>query len=329
MKKTKNRNILSLSAFILILALILSACGGSSGSQSPVAADTSTETTAADALTETTADTLTETAAVSETETQAPPSTESEQEEASSEAIVTEAVDIIGLIKDRGYLIVGCKTDVPGLGLYDSDTKTWSGIEVELAWMTAAKIFDVDLEEAKDEKLVHFEGVTVADREEKLEKGEIDCMIATYTITDERAARFSLSDSYYTDYIGILVKYTGTDENSLGDRGEIRSLAGLDGKYVGIAKNSTTRDDMLNYINTMNTIKPSPIFCVYDSYPDLFKALKEGKIDAISVDVSILGGYVDSETQILPDRFAGQHYGAAVRQGDEALLAYINEAISK
>ena len=48
----------------------------------------------------------------------------------------------------------------------------------------------------------------------------------------------------------------------------------------------------------------------------------------MSVDVSILSGYVDNETQILPDRFSGQHYGAAVRKGDEALLDYIDQAIA-
>ncbi len=234
---------------------------------------------------------------------------------------------IIDAIKERGYLICGCKTDVPGLGLYDQASDTWSGIEVELAWATAAGLFDTDIQDAKAKKLVHFEGVTVADRETKLENGDIDCMIATYTITDERAKRFTISDSYYTDYIGIMVRYTGDDENALGDMGNILSIADLDGRYIGVAQNSTTRDDMLDYINTMNTIKVSPIFCVYDSYPALYEALKDEKIDAISVDVSILNGYVDNETQILDDRFAGQHYGAAVRNDDAALIWYINQAI--
>lgn len=251
----------------------------------------------------------------------------SAEDESAAEAAAADGA-IIDTIKDRGYLICGCKMDVPGLGLYDEAADTWSGIEVELAWQTAAGIFGTDIQDAKAKGLVHFEGVTVADRESKLEAGDIDCMIATYTITDERAKRFAISDSYYTDYIGIMVRYTGDNANAVGSMGNIYSIADLDGRYIGVAQNSTTRDDMLAYINMMNTIKPSPIFCVYDSYPALFEALKEEKIDAMSVDVSILNGYVDSETRILDDRFAGQHYGAAVRKGDEALITYINQAIA-
>ena len=78
-------------------------------------------------------------------------------------------------IKERGYLIVGCKTDVPGLGYYDEKEDSWSGLEVELAYQSAACIFEVSLEEAKEQERVRFVGVTVADREEKLKEGEVDC----------------------------------------------------------------------------------------------------------------------------------------------------------
>lgn len=229
-------------------------------------------------------------------------------------------------IKERGYLIVGCKMDVPDLSFYDAQTDTWSGLETELAFQTAAGLFDVSTDEAKELNLVKFVGVTVADREEKLEQGEVDCLLATYTITDERAERFAFSDSYYTDYIGLMVKNSGSDLNSLGTS-DIRSLADLDGKYIGVPRNATTRDTFLNYIDTMNTLKVSPIFCEYEGYEALFKALKDGNIDVMSVDVSILNGYVDNSTTILNDRFGGQHYGAAVTKEHVQLLDYVNEAI--
>ncbi|MCM1273567.1 MAG: adhesin, partial [Clostridium sp.] len=56
--------------------------------------------------------------------------------------------------------------------------------------------------------------------------------------------------------------------------------------------------------------------------------LKEGNIDVMSVDVSILNGYVDNTTVILGDRFGGQHYGAAVKKENVRLLEFINQAIS-
>ena len=262
----------------------------------------------------------------SETETAAA-QTESvaAETEAESEAAADESV--IEKIREKGYLTAGCKMDVRGLSFHDKANDTWSGLEIELAYLTAAKIFHVDLQEAKVKNLVKFVGVTVADREEMLEKGDIDIMLATYTITEARAERFALSDPYYKDYIGLMVRYSGEDNNSIGT-GEIRSIADLDGKNVGVAKNSTTRDDMIRYLNTMTNINVNPMFFEYSGYEAMFKALKEGTIDVMSVDVSILSNYVDSETQILGDRFAGQNYGAAVLPENAVLLKYVNEAIA-
>lgn len=231
-------------------------------------------------------------------------------------------------IRQKGHLTVGCKMDVPELGFYDTATDTWSGLEVELAYQTAANLFEVSVEEAKEQELVEFVGVTVADREEKLASGEVDCLFATYTITEERQKQFAFSDSYYTDYIGLMVNRSREDKNSLGSS-EIRSLADLDGKYIGVPRNATTRETFLKYIDTMNTLKVSPIFCEYESYEALFKALKDGNIDVMSVDVSILNGYVDDTTAILGDRFGGQHYGAAVRKENVRLMDAINQAVGR
>ncbi len=244
----------------------------------------------------------------------------------------TEAVDpgYIDALKERGYLIVGAKTDVPGLGFYQEDTDSWEGIEIELAYLTAAKLFDVSAAEAKEQELVHFVGVTVADREQQLEDGTIDLMLATYTITEARGKRFVLSDSYYTDYIGLMVRYSGMDQNpnAMGNS-EISSTSDLDGKYVAVAKNSTTREDMLAYLNLMSSDIVNPIFMEFSSYSEMFQALKEGRVDVMSVDVSILNGYVDSTTKILGDRFAGQHYGGAVTPAHADLIRYVNAAIEE
>lgn len=230
-------------------------------------------------------------------------------------------------IKENGKIVVGVKTDVPGLSFLEEDG-TFTGLEVELAYKSAAKIFGVSVEEAKEKNLVELVGVTVADREEKLTKGEVDVLFATYTITKERAKKFALSDSYYKDYIGLMVKKDNADANSLGSNA-IRSIADLDGKIIGVPKKATTRSAFLSYIDTMNTVKVSPIFNEYASYDALYNALKKGEIDVMSVDVSILNGYLDSSLTILADRFAGQNYGAAVTLGNDGLLTYINEAINE
>ena len=52
--------------------------------------------------------------------------------------------DSLQEIIDRGYLRVGCKTDVPGFGYYNEETKTYEGLEINLAYYVAAKIFGID-----------------------------------------------------------------------------------------------------------------------------------------------------------------------------------------
>ena len=240
------------------------------------------------------------------------------------EAAVNEK--LIQTIKERGYLLAGCKMDVPDLSFYDDKTDTWSGLEVELAYQTAARLFGVSVDEAKEQELVHFIGVTVADREEKLEQDEVDCLFATYTITKERKQKFAFSDSYYTDYIGLMVKTSGDDPNSLGSS-DIRSIADLDGKKIGVARNATTRKAFLNYIQTMHSVTIAPVFFEYKDYKTVFQALKKGEVDVMAADVSILNGYADSSTKILSDRFGGQRYGAAVRKENAALLDCVNQAL--
>lgn len=227
-------------------------------------------------------------------------------------------------IKKKGQLVVGVKTDVPELSYFDKQTGEWSGLEVELAYNIGCELFGVNRDKLGDR--VKLVGVTVANREEKLQNGDIDLLLATYTNTKERAQKFALSDTYYTSYIGLMVRYTPENSNSLGTK-NIRSIADLDGRIVGVAKNSVTRDDMVNYIATANTIKVNPRFAAYGSYDALYQALKKGDIDCIAVDVSILQGYDDASTKILPDRFAGQHYSAAVLPEHELLLTVVNKVI--
>lgn len=234
--------------------------------------------------------------------------------------------NIIYEIKERGYLIVGCKTDVPEMSYYDKESKSFTGLEIELAYATAAKIFEVSLEEVKEKELVHFEGVTVANREQMLEDGKVDCLFATYTITQEREERFAFSNSYYKDYIGMMVRKTAMDFNSLGSS-DIKSINDLDGKCVGVAKKSTTRQKFYEYIDSMDNVDVTPIFYEYESYDAMVEALKNKEIDVMSVDISILKGYEDASTTILDARFGGQPYGVAVSKENSKLLDYINAVI--
>ena len=117
-------------------------------------------------------------------------------------------------IVDRGVLRVGVKNAVPGFGYQDPLTSEYSGMEIDLANLIAEHL-GVDVE---------FTTVTAATRGELLDSGDIDCVLATFTITDERKQTWDFTTPYYTDAVTVLVE----------DSSGITSLADLVGKTVGV-----------------------------------------------------------------------------------------------
>lgn len=238
-----------------------------------------------------------------------------------------EMTDAVQKIVDRGYLIVGCKDDVPGFGYYNTETETYTGGEIDLAYYIAAKLFDVSYDKAVEQDLVHFEPVDVENRENVLINGDVDYVIATYTITDERKQIVDFSKSYYSSAIGLMINSGNADNSSLREN-PIRSISDLDNKYIGIMSGSTTRTDLLNYVNR-NSINIHPKFVTYSTYEKMSDALAAGNIDVFCVDVTILKGYLTSGRTILSDRFAAQNYGIAASKECDGLIDVANTVIDE
>ena len=77
---------------------------------------------------------------------------------------------------------------------------------------------------------MEFTTVTAATRTELLDSGDIDCVIATFTITEVRKESWDFSTAYYTDAVTVLVE----------DASGITTLADLVGKTVGVSSGSTS-----------------------------------------------------------------------------------------
>ena len=220
-------------------------------------------------------------------------------------------------IVDRGVLKVGCKSDVPNFSLQNTATGEYEGFEDDLAYNIAGEIFGCAPEEAKDKKLVEFQGVTAKTRGPLLENGEIDLVIATFTITDERKETYNFSTPYYTDAVGLLVN---------NDSG-IESIEDLDGKIIGVAQSSTTKDGFKSYVEEKG-LNVNPEFQEFDGYPALAQALATKQIDCFSVDRAILSGYVNDSNHILDDRFSEQEYGVASAKENTGLAELVDEKVT-
>lgn len=219
-------------------------------------------------------------------------------------------------IIDRGVLKVGCKADVPKFSLQNTETEEYEGFEDDLAYEIAGEIFGCTADEAKEKDLVEFQGVTAKTRGPLLENGEIDLVIATFTITDERKETYNFSTPYFTDAVGLLVNKSSG----------IESIEDLDGKIIGVAQSSTTKDSFLAYIDEKG-IDIKPEFQEFDGYPALAQALATNQIDCFSVDRAILSGYVNDSNMILDDRFAEQDYGVASAKENEGLAKLVDDKV--
>ena len=264
-------------AAALMMTTVLTGCGSSADSTPAASADTVTDTSA------------------------------------SSEGVPADVQKII----DAGLLKVGTKVDVPKFGLQNTATGEMEGVEIDLAYEIAGKIFGCTADEAKEKNLVAFQGVTAKTRGPLLDNGEVDLVIATYTITEERKLSWNFSEPYYTDAVGLLV---------LKDSG-INSIEDLDGKVIAVSQGSTTKKVTMEYI-TEKGYNITPEFEEFDGYPSMAAALAAKNVDVFSVDRAILAGYNDDTTQLLPDRFAEQDYGVASKLSNKGLAELVNSVVS-
>lgn len=215
----------------------------------------------------------------------------------------------IKAIKDRGTLKVGVKVDVPKFGYKDPKTGKTEGMEVDIAKAIAKKILG-------DENKVDLQGVTAKTRGPLLDNGEIDLVLATFTITEERKKSYNFSDPYFTDGIALLVKK---------DSG-IKGFSDLNGKNIGVAQSATTRKALQAEADKLG-LKVK--FSEFGTYPEIKTALDAGRVDCFSVDGAILQGYVDDTTTILSDRFSPQEYGVATKKSNEALAKLVNDTVNE
>ncbi len=210
-------------------------------------------------------------------------------------------------IVDRGVLKVGVKNAVQGFSFQDTLTGEYKGLEDSLAEMIAEHL-GVDVE---------FTTVTAATRGELLDSGDIDAVLATFTITEERKKTWDFSTPYYTDYVSVLV------EDSTG----IKGLADLKDKVVGVSSGSTSAralvkamidEGVLDGANfDADTWKDGVSFRQYDDYPAISTALSAGEVQGFCVDKSILAIYKTEGRSYIDAEFSPQEYGVATKKGSD------------
>ena len=227
-----------------------------------------------------------------------------------AEGVTGDVAEDVQAVIDRGVLRVGVKNAVEGFGFEDPLTGDYSGLEIDLAKALADKL-GVDVE---------FTAVTAATRTELLDSGDIDCVLATFTITDERKESWDFTTPYYTDYVSVLVE----------DASGITNLEGLTDKTVGVSSGSTSAKALTKAMIEAGLVDGTDFdeesfdpstwtegisFRQYDDYPTISTALSAGEVDAFCVDKSILAIYRTEGRSYIDAEFSPQEYGIATAKG--------------
>ena len=214
--------------------------------------------------------------------------------------------DQVQAIIERGVLRVGVKQDVPNFGYKNPDSGEFEGLEIDIARKIADEL-GVDIE---------FTPVTAQTRGPLLDNGQVDLVIATFTITEERKLLYNFTTPYYTDAVGFLVNK---------DSG-IKTFTDRNGKTIGVAQGSITRT-LISELADKYGIAVN--FAELGSYPELSVSLRAHRTDAFSVDQSILSGYIGSKSELMDFSFSASDYGIVTKLSNKDLNNYLNSLVEK
>jgi glutamate transport system substrate-binding protein len=210
-------------------------------------------------------------------------------------------------IKARGNVIIGVKDDQPGLGFKDATTGEYSGFDIEIARLVAAK-----LGYGKDK--ITYKTVPSAAREDTISRGEVDYYVGTYTINDNRKQRVSFAGPYFVAGQSLLVKSSNTD---------ITGKDTLKGKKVCSVTGSTPIQRVRDQGLTDQIVE-------FQTYTQCVDQLLSGQVDAVTTDDAILKGYAAQQPdklKVVGQPFSSEPYGIGLNHDDSALRGKINDIL--
>jgi len=217
-------------------------------------------------------------------------------------------VSTLDAVHRRGVLIVGVKADFPPFGYIDERGQQ-VGFDVDLAHEVAAVVLG-------DPSRVKLRTVTSGNRIPMLLANDVDAVMASMTITQERKQTIDFTVPYFCSGHLILVKAADASINGFAD---------LNGRRVSTVKGAT--GDAVTRV-----LAPRAERMTFDQNTAAVLALKDGRTDAfVQDDVLLLGlARQDPSLKVVgwPPQMPGP-YGVGVRKGDKDLLGALNVALAR
>ncbi|MEU6405707.1 glutamate ABC transporter substrate-binding protein [Streptomyces sp. NPDC046985] len=204
-------------------------------------------------------------------------------------------------------IAVGIKFDQPGIG--QKTPQGYSGFDVDVAEYVAKK-----LGYAKDQ--IEWKESKSADRESMLSRGDVDFIVASYSITPERQKKVDFAGPYLLAHQDVLVR---------ADDASIKSTADLNSKKLCSVTGSTSAQ------NVKDKLAPQANLQKYPTYSACLSGLQTKAIDALTTDDSILAGYAaqaqfKGRFKLGGLKMTNENYGIGVKKGSD-LKGKIDKAL--
>jgi polar amino acid transport system substrate-binding protein len=210
-------------------------------------------------------------------------------------------------IRARGRLIVGLDIGSNLFSFRDPITGEIVGFDVDIAGEVARDIFGNPAQ-------VEYRILSSDERVTALQKGEVDAVVKTMTITCERRKQVNFSTVYLDASQRILAPRDSA----------ITKPADLSGKRVCVAKGTTS-------LHRIREIEPPPIVVEVVNWADCLVTLQQRQVDAVSTDDSILAGLVsqDPYLHIVGPNMGTQPYGIGVQLDNTGLVKFVNGTLER
>lgn len=206
-----------------------------------------------------------------------------------------------------GRLRVGVKFDSPGVGYKEPSTGDIIGFDVEIAKIVACRLGIAP-------NGIEWVEASAKDRERLIENDDVDVVIATYSITDERKRRVSFAGPYFRDYQTIMVR---ADEKAVTGPRATR------GRRVCSARGSVTLATIKLY---------GAVGVPADDYFQCVDLLLKRKVQAVTTLRAILAGQLTlhpGQVKIVGEPFDDLSYGIGLRKTDATFRRFLCDVLEE
>ncbi|WP_406298781.1 bifunctional serine/threonine-protein kinase/glutamate ABC transporter substrate-binding protein [Embleya sp. NBC_00888] len=207
----------------------------------------------------------------------------------------------------RGRIIVGVKPDQPGWSVRTGD-QAYQGFDDDVARMIADDLGFKDR--------VTFMDVETQNREYRITSGQVDLVVASYTINAARSQKVSFAGPYFIAGQDFLVR---TDEPGVDGPEDLADSA------VCVVRESTSAVRVRSEFPTMKVQERG-------KYSECVDELLAKNVRGVSTDDAILSGFVAQHPgtlRILGRPFSDEPYGVGLSKGDVALAEAVCGALNR